>query len=39
MKAKIAVGKIYVSLNAYLAHSETFRRGFCRGWFLPTHYA
>lgn len=39
MKAKIAVGKIYVSPNAYLGHSETFRRGFCRGRLLPTHYA
>ena len=28
MKAKNVIGKIYVSLNAYLGHSETFYRGF-----------
>ena len=31
MKAKNAIGKIYVSENAYLGRSETFCRGFCRG--------
>ena len=29
MKAKNVIGKIYVSLNAYLGYSETFCRGFC----------
>ena len=31
MKAKNAVGKIYVRPNAYLGRSETFYSGFCRG--------
>lgn len=31
MKAKNAVGKIYVRPNAYLGRSKTFRNGFCRG--------
>lgn len=30
MKAKNVIGKIYVSSNAYLGHSETFCRGSCR---------
>lgn len=31
MKAKNAVGKIYVRPNAYLGRSKTFCSGFCRG--------
>ena len=31
MKYENIKGKIYVSSNAYLGHSETFCRGFCRG--------
>ena len=31
MKHENIKGKIYVSLNAYLGHSETLCRGFCRG--------
>ena len=31
MKHENIKGKIYVSSNAYLEHSETFCRGFCRG--------
>ena len=31
MKAKNAVGKIFVRPNAYLGRSETFCSGFCRG--------
>ena len=31
MKHEDIKGKIYVSSNAYLGHSETFCRGFCRG--------
>ena len=30
MKHENIKGKIYVSSNAYLGHSETFCRGFCR---------
>ena len=33
MKAKNAVGKIYVRPNAYLGRSETFCSGFCRETF------
>lgn len=31
MKAKIAVGKISVSKQAYLGRPDTFCREFCRG--------
>ena len=31
MKHENIKGKIYVSSNAYLGHSETFCREFCRG--------
>ena len=31
MKHENIKGKIYVSANVYLEHSETFCRGFCRG--------
>ena len=31
MKHENIKGEIYVSANAYLGHSETFCRGFCRG--------
>ena len=35
MKAKIAVGKISVSKQAYLGHSETFCRDFHTAICLP----
>ena len=35
MKAKNIIGKIYVSANAYLGHSETFHRGFQTAICLP----